>query len=133
VGRITFAIDAELGIRIATFTGTIGDAELLGAYRELAADPAFDPRVDDLVDLRAVSRMDVTRSGLDELILLFQRMFTHPGRRRAAIVATSDIAFGMGRMYQLMRGVDPPEEIAVFHSYTEALAWLTQSTRPAAG
>jgi hypothetical protein len=45
-----------------------------------------------------------------------------PGSRMA-VVARNDEAFGLARMYEMLRG-DTPVEIVVFRSMPEAEAWL---------
>jgi hypothetical protein len=124
MGEIAFETDGRLGVRIATLRGEIDDLQLLAAYRRLTADRDFDARIDDLVDLREVSPLRVTADGLRELIAVLRRAYRHKEHRKVAIVAPSELAFGMARMYQLLRGVEPPEEIRVFHQYPEAIAWL---------
>jgi hypothetical protein len=44
-----------------------------------------------------------------------------------AIVAPSDLAFGLGRMLELY--ADQPEAIMVFRTFAEADAWVTERLR----
>jgi hypothetical protein len=131
-GRIAFELVAEPRARIATLSGVIDDRLLSDAYRHLLAAPGFDPGLPDLVDLRAVTRLEVTSNGLRHLIADFQLAYRHTARRRVAIVAIDNATYGMARMYELLRGVDPPEVIQVFRDHAAAMAWLGRSESPEA-
>lgn len=120
---IQFHTDTEHGVRIATFHGTVDNRELLHAYGAQLADPGYDARLDDLVDLRAVQGLDLGAAALRELMKLFSRVDALGYATRLAIVAPSDLGYGLGRMYEMMRA-GAPEEIGVFRDVAEALAWL---------
>jgi hypothetical protein len=44
--------------------------------------------------------------------------------KKLAIVASSDIAYGMNRMYEAMSDLESPLEISVFRDVSSALKWL---------
>jgi hypothetical protein len=91
--------------------------------RRLAADPDFDPAYRQLVDLRGISKVDVTGAGLRSLGRA--NPWNEPTRR--AIVCGLDVVFGMARMYQLLTDEDP-HEVRVFREISEALDWLALDT-----
>jgi hypothetical protein len=122
---IAFSIDADARRRVATFTGRIGDRELFDAYASLVNEPDYDPSLDDLIDLRGVTHMGVTGTGLHRLIAMYDQRESDGYRTRAAIVAPTDVLYGVARMFQALRGDDTPEEIEVFRSMDAALRWLT--------
>lgn len=122
---IHFSLDHDTRIRSAVFTGAVGDRELLDAYGSLLAEPDYDPNFDDLVDLRQVSRIEVTRDALARVISMYTPIDQLGLRTRLAIVAASDFTYGMSRMYELLRGDGVPEEVRVFRSYEEAVEWLS--------
>ena len=121
---IEFSYDRERGIRTAVFRGVVGDHELLSAYEELLRDPDYAPDAHDLVDLRPVERFEVSAEALRRLVDMFRPIDRLGYRTRLAIVAGSDHAYGMARMYELLRGDDVPEEIEVFRDMDAALRWL---------
>lgn len=122
---IEFDYDRELGARVATFSGTVDDQELLGSYGQLLASEDYDPRLNDLVDMRPVTRLDVSGDAIRELVRAFTPLDPAMTETRLAIVAGSDVVFGMARMYELLRS-DTPEEIRVFRDIDQARAWLKQ-------
>jgi hypothetical protein len=125
-GRIVFSYDPVTRVRTSTFAGCIDDATLLGAFREMLADPGYVLGAHDLVDLRQATAPKLSAAAVAMLVSMFKandaaRVRT---RTKTAIVATSDIAFAMARMFQILRG-DSPDEIRVFKDYEDARRWLT--------
>lgn len=110
-------------LRIATFSGIVGDDELVESYRDLIAEPDYDLTFDDLVDLTPLVELRVTSDAVRRLVALFEP-YNHLGvTNRLAIVAPRDYMYGMARMYQLLRS-EAPEQTMVFRSLDEAAAWL---------
>jgi hypothetical protein len=125
-GRIAFAIDRAIRLRTATFSGFVSDADLLGAYAGLVAEPDYDATLDDLVDLREVTHFGVSTDGLRQVIGMFAPIDGLGIPTRLAVVAPSDAVYGVSRMYQMLRGDEVPEEINVFRDLGEAHAWLAE-------
>ncbi len=119
-----FTNDATARRRLTTFRGAIGDRDLLDAYETLLNDPTYDASLDDLIDLSGVTHMGVTSAGLHRLIAVYEERESDGYRTRAALVAPTDVLYGVSRMFQTLRGDDKPDEIEVFRSYDDALAWL---------
>lgn len=123
---ITFACDAASNRRIATFRGAVGDRDLFDAYESLLNDATYDPSLDDLIDLRAVTQMGVTGPGLHRLIAMYDQRESVGHQTRCAIVAPTDVLYGVSRMFQSLRGAETPDEIEIFRSLDEALVWLAR-------
>ena len=45
-------------------------------------------------------------------------------RTTLAIVAPNDLAYGVGRRYETLRGEDTPEEVQDFRSMDDARRWV---------
>ena len=131
-GSIDFTYDEPLHRRVVTFRGPITDRELLEAYEVLLGDPTYDASMDDFIDLREVTHMGVTSSGLHRLITMFEERDSPGFPTRSAILAPTDVLYGVSRMFQTMRGDEPPDEIEVFRSLDETLCWLDRRDLPAA-
>jgi hypothetical protein len=121
---IEFSYDRARRRRTATFKGRINDAFLVSSYRTLVADPRYDAGADDLVDLRAVTQLDVTQAGLFSLMGMFAEIDRLGIPTKLAIIAPADHIYGVSRMYQLLRGDDVPEEVRVFRDEAAANEWL---------
>ena len=121
-----FSIDEALRRRAATFRGPITDRELIDAYSTLLADPAYDAALDDFIDLRHVTHMGVTSAGLHRLIGMYDERDSPGFVTRAAILAPTDVLYGVSRMFQTMRGEGHPDELEVFRTLDESLGWLNR-------
>jgi hypothetical protein len=121
---ITFSTIPGTKIRLAHFQGRITDEILLDSYTELLKEPEYDPTLNDLVDLRAVTRFEVSSDALRQLISMYQPIDALGHPTRLALVPGSDHTFGMSRMYETMRGDNIPEEIRIFRTMDDALFWL---------
>jgi hypothetical protein len=122
---ITITVNTAERVRYSVFSGTINDKDLLDAYARSLQAPDFDPTLNGLVDARAVRRVDVTPAGLRHLADLIQTVDRLQLPTKVAIVAESDVAFGMARMYQSIRADGgAPSEHRVFREMSEAREWL---------
>ena len=99
--------------------GVLTDEHLQAHATALRADPRFLPSFAQLADFRDVSDIQVTSAGI--------RAMTHinpfgKGARRA-FVTPNATAFGLGRMYELMKSNDE-DQLMVVREVSEALKWL---------
>lgn len=116
-------IDVARRVVVSRAWGVLSTAEFLAHYEAVATDPDFDPTFAQLVDLR-----DVTAFNVDVITLrskALQSMF-RPGTRRA-IVASSDVTFGLARMFGTY-AESASQSIAVFRAIDEAERWLGLDT-----
>lgn len=124
--EISFSYNPVARRRIATFRGTLNDADLIGAYASLLRDPDYDHGADDLVDLRAVEHLGITETGLKSIVSLFAPVDQLGIPTRLAIVAPGDAVYGVSLMYQTLRGENVPEQVKVFRTMEEADEWLNR-------
>jgi hypothetical protein len=114
---------ADEALRITVLTGVLTEAEILEEYGRLLASPEFDPTHRELVDLTDVERLDISVTGVGKAVSM-ARPFDRAGiANRQAIVAPTDISYGISRMYQLMRH-DSPGETEIFRDLDTACRWL---------
>lgn len=115
----SYSIDTERKLVLSRIWGSPTEEEILDHGRRLRADPCFQADFRQLLDM----------SGLKEILIRSQRVrqaaheqFFSPGARRA-VVAHSDAAYGMARMYALASEADG-QTIEVFRDCCAAEAWL---------
>ncbi len=121
---ISYHIDNELNIRTATYTGVVTDEVLLDACHRLLTDPSYRPDVNGLADLSSVERLDVSPHALEQCIQMYAPVDALGIRTRLAIVAPTDLSYGLSRMYEMLRGDEGPEEVQVFRDAMQARIWL---------
>ncbi|HJQ52227.1 MAG TPA: hypothetical protein VJ825_00155 [Gemmatimonadaceae bacterium] len=95
------------------------DQEVREHNHDLRTDPRFDSSFRELVDMTAVTKLLITTHLIYETAL---DQFFEPGTRRA-IVASSDVVFGMARMFAL-RAESAGQLVEVFRAPARAEAWL---------
>jgi hypothetical protein len=121
-------LDADEHLRHAVARGTLTDSDLLEAWGDTLADPAYDPTADNLVDLSGVDRFEVTPIGAQRLadVMAMCAPAPAPGvRPRVACVAPSDKAFRLLRMYEMYRELQgSPSRYFVCRTMEEARCWL---------
>ncbi len=121
-------LDADQRLRHAVGEETLTDRDLLAAWGDALADPAYDPAADNLVDMSRVDRFEVTPRGAQRLADVMAMCAKPPApgvRPRVAFVAPDDYAFGLLRMYEMYREQQgAPARFFVARSIEEARCWL---------
>lgn len=94
----------------------------------LAGDPCFDPTFSHVLDLRAVTRVVLAAEDVRELAS--HSALAAPAKQ--FIVAPSDVAFGISRMYGVYRDDHPEHEhVSVCRTLAEACEGLGIEELPA--
>lgn len=114
-----FTIDPSRRLVLSRGWGVLTDRELVAHVHALSADPRFRPDLHQLVDFLGVTDVRVTASGVREMTGL--NPFGAGARR--ALAVSSDVAYGMARMYQIMRS-DAADVVEIFRDIDSALEWL---------
>jgi len=121
-------LDADRRLRHAVASDTLTDRDLLEAWGDALADPAYDPAADNLVDMSGVQRFAVTPQGAQRLADVMAMCAKPPApgvRPRVAFVAPDDYAFRILRMYEMYRERQgAPARFFVCRSVEEARCWL---------
>ena len=116
--RLNFRIRSQVRLVHDSIDQPLDLTDIRALREALQADPTFDPHFDQLVECRHTLPLRINR---DEVAAAASSSIYAPASRRA-IVAASDAAFGVARMFQLMQ--PKGSQVAVFRSTAEALAWL---------
>jgi hypothetical protein len=113
----------EDGVVWSHATGVLDDAGLLAHVRRLQADPRHAAEVPELFDCTTISALELTGAGVREVAALLRHDPELP-RARVAVVVTGTAAFGMARMYGLLRD---DIDVQIFSAREAATAWLLGS------
>jgi hypothetical protein len=115
-------IDVERGVVIRRAWGEVTVNELTESFSKVLQDPDYRsgmPSLSDLRDLK-VTGFTPTIRGIAEFI---ERRREQTGAARAAVVVSSEAAYGLLRMLQALTHKSPME-IRPFRKMEEALEWL---------
>lgn len=115
---VSYRIDPTAGVVFSVWEGDVTLAEAVQHNDALRSDPAFHPGMNQLSDARLVTST-VTAKGIRALAQ------TSPFGRgsRRAIVAQTDLVFGVSRQYALQTKGDGGE-VMLFKDMQFAIEWL---------
>ena len=123
-----YKIDKGRRFVLSTVSGEITYAELVAHQRSLSADRDFDPTFSQIVDFTYGS---LAKLSYEEVIKLAQRSVFSADARRALILP--DLTdYGLGRMYQTLRGLQGQSGVRAFFTLEEALDWIAGEPSPGA-
>jgi hypothetical protein len=115
----SYTIDIDRKIVVSRIWGAATEDEIFDHGQRLRNDPQFRPDFRQLVDMSELTEIRVGSGVIREAS---RDQFFSPGVRRA-LVANSDAAFGMARMYAIA-SEDAGQTIEVFRDINAAEAWL---------
>jgi len=116
---VSYLIDQKQRVVFSRLTGAVTETEVREHNRTLRADPDFNPGYRQLIDCTGLTEILV---GTPTINAISQDQFFTPGTRRA-FIATSDVAFGLARMFAL-RAEGSGQMIEVFRERRVAEEWL---------
>ena len=119
---IKFRVDRENRLLEAVLTGNVSSMEMLSYLRKIRAE-LDSGHFDQLVTFKDIKDF-MTGQQIGNIAIYENRLFRHLDNR-IALVAKSDVEFGLSRQYQLYRD-HPPEKLRVFRNMKEATDWLGQ-------
>ena len=123
---IDYHIDGERRLVIATGRGTVTHEDLWNYQRAVWSNPEV-AGFNELADMRAVRQFGpASPEQMSELASFAARMEAGAAATKFAIVASHDVAYGLGRMFQAYRGLQSQgrKQVGVFRTMEEALQWL---------
>ncbi len=115
-----YEIDKQRRLVISTGLEPLTLADALAHQDELARDADFDASFSQILDLTRVTMINL---GANDIRRLAQKTIFSPESRRAIIVS-SDLVYGLGRMYEILREIAGGDGIRVFRDFDEALDWV---------
>ncbi len=115
-----FKIDKERSLVMSTGSGVLTLADALAHQERISKDPDFDPGFSQLVDLTQVTNLEFSSSDVRRLAQ--KSSFSATSRR--AILVSSDLVFGLSRMYEAFRAISGEKGVRVFRDLNEALEWV---------
>ncbi len=119
---VSYAIDGAAGIIRTRCVGKVTYDDVVRHFRTLAEDPACPPRLDVLLDVTELETLPET-SQLFPIGMEMDRVRSRVEFGRCAIVAASDEAYRMTRMFEAF-AADRFDAIRVFREAGEAQRWL---------
>lgn len=125
---IDYETSADGSIIITHFRGRMSDEEILASWKLYQESELWHSGMDELVDLSEMDGNDLTTDGIRKFSAYVEGKHQEFGltRKKIAVYATENVAFGMARMFMMWADMHP-ELFQVFRSYEEADGWLAAS------
>jgi hypothetical protein len=124
---VFYKIDKERRVVLSSGSGTLTIADAKAHQQRLANDLDFDPSFSQIADFTQFTQFDLSSEDIRQMA---EMSLFSPDSRRAFIVP-NDFAFGLARMFEILRDLAGEKGIRVCRSLEEALDWvLSKSTSP---
>jgi hypothetical protein len=117
----SYEIDVAIRLVRARLWGVVTFPDLKSNRLRMMEDPAFKPDFSQLTDLSDATKIAMTPAEIRE----FARLLPFTPDSRRAIVAPSDAAFGLARMFGIYREeIVSNDPLRVFRNFKDAEDWL---------
>jgi len=123
---IDYRIDQDRRLVLANAQGVLVESDVFGYQREVWSRPEVEG-YDELIDMSLVERIELPAvQRVEDLAKLSAAMDPPRHYSKFAIVATTNVSFGLGMMFKAYRELDPrsTKKVAVFRTMAEAMTWL---------
>ena len=120
---IKYSIDKDLGVVFTTASEVLTENELLEHKRQLISDPNFKPGFVELSDVRHISDLAISPSGLEAFVKQDESDTELLKDFKLAIVVSGALEFGMGAMYEMMSR-ENGTNVRIFRDLGLAKEWL---------
>ena len=122
-------IDHDQKLIITTWEGEPSSRDLANSFKRYQHEIRSDPgciHYNEFVDLSNIKGIKINSSGLRMLADVAANSDTSAIKTKLAIVVKHGLTFGLARMYEIYRNLNPrkSKEIKVFQDRFPALAWL---------
>jgi hypothetical protein len=115
-----YKIDKERRLVMSTGSGVFSLADAVSHMEKLSKDPDFDPGFSQIADFTQVTRVELSA---DDIHRLAQKSIFSANSRRA-FIAPNETVFGIGRMFEILRGLEGERGIRIFRTLEEGLDWV---------
>jgi hypothetical protein len=125
---LSYVVYREHRLVLITGSGRVTWDEIKERQDQIKSDPDFNSEFNEIVDLRAVTGLDMTNEHAQ--VLARRMLFSFTSRR--AFVAANPAVFGVARTWEIFTEIsDNPSQIRLFNDLHSALKWLKLDSLPA--
>lgn len=118
-----YRIDKKRRFVHSTVSGEFTYDEAIAHQRDLSADRDFDPTFAQICDFTYATLAKISS---EEVVKFAQRSIFSPDARRALIIPNLP-DYGLGRMYETVRGLEGQTGVRAFRTLEEAVDWVVGS------
>lgn len=115
-----YKIDRERRLVLSTASGVLSLSDALSHMEKLSKDLDFDPRYSQIADFTQVTKIQLSAQDIHDLAR--RSIFSTQSRR--AFIVPNDVAYGLARMFEMLRENQGETGIGIFRSLEDALDWV---------
>jgi len=123
---LTYSVDTDQKILRSEGKGVLSVADMMAYFTATRADPRYEHDMHRVMDLRGVTQLPSSED--IRSLAAFARTLAPEETARMAIIASSDLAFGVSMMFKAFVGYG--ERLVVVRDEGEAMDWLTKGRAP---
>jgi hypothetical protein len=116
----SYEIDKQRRLVITTGLDPFTTADALAHQQKLLEDPDFNPSFSQIMDFTRIAAFELEAG---DVRMLAQRTVFSPESRRAIVVSTN-LGYGLSRMFEMHREGFGENGIRVFRDLDEAVDWI---------
>jgi len=120
---MAYTIDRNARLIRIVGTGRLTDEEMVECISSLRTDPKLEPSMNTLSDMRDIE-VGFSTEGVERMIAVMKGTAERRAAAKAAIVVSSDAAFGMARIVEMRSEERADPSFRVFRDMVAACEWL---------
>ena len=115
-----YKIDKDRGLVLSSASGVFSMVDARSHQERLSKHPDFNPGFSQIADFSQCTQFDISA---EDIRALAEVPIFSPQSRRALVLPT-DLAYGLGRMFEMLRESHGDTGIRAFRTLEEALDWV---------
>jgi hypothetical protein len=123
--EISIELDKEKNIRRHVVKGVIDVRELAEYLKGIYASSDSYTEMNVFWDLQTADFSSVSSEDVRSFMAYVSKIWGKRGKSKAALVVSSDLDFGLSRMYQILMEGATSNTVEVFKDKNEAAEWIT--------
>jgi hypothetical protein len=126
---VNHQINHELQLIITTVTGKAVDEELIKAMEKYQRDIRSKSEYiiyNEVLDFSESTKIKLTNGGIKTIAKIASTNDHAAVKTKLALIVKSPFVFGLARMYQIYRGLNPKanKEVRIFNRNHDAFEWI---------
>ena len=126
MSHVDITIDEERGIVRVTPAKPVTVQDACDAIDGIIALPGFKKGLPSIWDMRYTELMHINAEDIKQISAYANRVRNERGNARIAFIVSSDLAYGLGRMFEMVNATSHINA-RVFRNYEEGEAWALAS------
>ncbi len=122
---VSYRILPELNLVVVRYSGRLTTNDNIQSILKYVNDPEYDSGHNFLLDFSEGTEFDIDFPQMLGMVSRLRPIYSNrTGSSTTAIYAPSDVAFGIARMYENLRGAQSPNAVGVFRKFDDARTFL---------